>query len=192
MQLTKIKDLLIKRHQHKESASTLILYVLWMPLLVVIFGLAVDVSIATYTQASLQSGLDAATQSSLSRAVNPGVKGNVTNSPYLTTAAAHTYFNEFYDINRSKGKNPFIVCQTSPTIPSPGSGAIIGTGVKLINPPSRCDWTETNFKLILNSKSATLNTDVFEESHTTFIYMIGVPILKYNISSVATSTYAIG
>lgn len=181
-----LRSLIEKRKNARETANSLVLYVLWMPLMFGVFGVAVDSAVATYTVATLQSGLDTATQSALARSSNPGTGSNTTTKPSLTQAQARTYTINFYDANRSNGKNSFIHCQKN---------AISGTGsttVKFITPPSGCGWTETSFSYKPVGNAVELKTSIIEETGTVFLYTLGIKDLKFPVTSSARTTYEIG
>lgn len=188
MSINNFRKLLTERRKTREKGNSLVLYILWMPLLFGSFGVAVDSAVAIYTASTLQSGLDTAAQSALSRAVNPGTGENTSLTPQLTYEAARDYTIAFYDANRSEGKNPFIKCQTSLVLPSDGSS---GTAM-LVRPPSGCAWTQLSYGLTPTPNGAEVNVTITEQSGTVFMHMVGVSELKYKISSSARVTYEIG
>lgn len=171
----------------EESGNTLVLYIMWFPLLMFIFGLAVDSSVATYMNSTLQSSLDAATQSALSRANNPGLDGNSSNKPELTSAKAQSYVNEIYDVNR-KPKSNFIICQTNVIQPKNEKFA----NPKKITPTSGCAWTQGNFTLNKHNGQISIQTSIVEQSGTTFMHVLGVDKFTYVIKSEARVTYKVG
>ena len=186
--MNNLKSFLKERKSKRESGSTLVLYIMWMPLLIGVFGVGVDSAIGAYTQSTLQSSLDTATQSALSRAVNPGTNGNTTFKPKLTTEAARNYTISFYDTNRSGGENPFLQCQTSIMTPSEDA-EITYRDFKFVSPPSGCGYTEGTFRMTTSGNKVELTTNVLETSSTVFLHAIGVPELKYNITSSARVTH---
>lgn len=181
-----LKELIKKRKDSKEVANSFILYIMWMPLLFGVFGVATDSSIATYTTATIQSGLDASTQSALSRAANPGTGENKSRSPLLSKDKARELTAAYYDTNRKSGKNPFIQCQTS------GAKAPSGGYSKFVVPPSGCGWTETAFSYSVSGRAVTLNLAIIEKTSTVFMKTIGINSLTFEISSSARTTYEIG
>lgn len=175
----------------EESGNTLVMYIMFFPLVFGVFGLAVDTTVATYTQASLQSSLDAATQSALSRAVNPGTEGNRTSKPTLTTEKAQAYVTSFYDISRAGDqKSAFVKCQTSITQP-PGEAAPYPTA-KVVTPPSGCSYTQGKFAYSTYNGQATISVAVVEKSSTVFINIIGIDEFKYDVKSESRITYEVG
>lgn len=191
---TKLREMLNERKKNKERGNSLVVYVLWMPLLFGSFGVAVDGAIGIYTNSTLQSAMDTGTQSALSRATNPGTGGNTTANPQLTTNNAHNYFIQLYDANRTdtgaNNKNPFLICQTS--------AAAMDTGdsyAKLItSAPSHCGWTENSFTYDQNQarKTIDLTTRVTEKSAPVFIHVLGIKQVTYHLTSSARVTYAYG
>lgn len=186
--------MLTERKQHREKGNSLVVYVLWMPLLFGSFGVAVDSAIGIYTNSTLQSAMDTGTQSALSRATNPGTGGNTTANPQLTSTNAHNYFIQFYDANRtdtgSNNKNPFLICQTSVAPKDTGDSY-----AKLItNAPSRCAWTENSFSVAQNQSKKTIDmtTRVTEKSAPVFIHILGIKQVTYHLTSSARVTYAYG
>lgn len=191
MSMQKVRDYLTKRRNHKEKGNTLVLYIMWMPLILGAFGVAVDGTIGTYTVSTLQSGLDTATQSALSRATNPGTNNNTTFKPELTEQAAQNYTLSFYDANRSNGKNPFIICQKTITQPDKSNGQVYNN-IHLVTPPSGCSYTQANFAVKTVGNTVTLTTTIVEQSDTIFLPIIGIDHLEYDVTSSARVTYAKG
>lgn len=189
--MQKVRDYLTKRRNHKEKGNTLVLYIMWMPLIMGAFGVAVDGTVGTYTVSTLHSGLDTATQSALSRATNPGTNNNTTFKPELTQQAAQYYTTAFYDANRSNGKNPFIICQKTITQPDKSQGQVYNN-IQLITPPSGCAYTQANFSINNVGNTVVLNTTIVEQSHTLFLPIIGIDHLEYDVVSSARVTYARG
>lgn len=178
-------ELLQERKLSREKGNSLVVYVLWMPLLFGSFGVAVDMAVGTYTNTTLQSALDTGTQSALSRATNPGTGGNKTANPQLTSAKAHEYFVSFYDANRTdtgaNNKNPFLKCQTTAV-----------SGGKLVTPPSRCRWTEDSFRVVQSGRTIDMTTTVNEISSPIFIHILNIHDVNYKLTSSARVTYAVG
>jgi Flp pilus assembly protein TadG len=166
----------------KEAGNSLIVTLLLFPVMFAAFGTSVDLSIAVYTQSTLQSSLDTGAQSALSRALNPGQVGNTTLAPRLTRDAARSYLIQFYDLNRSNtndNSNPFLKCQKRAT----GGGTYV-------NPTSGCGFTLKNFAFSVSGNRLTLNATVYETSHTIFIHTVGVKEVKYTIQTSARTTFA--
>jgi len=185
-----IRDYINKRKETRGHGNTLILYIMWMPLLIGVFGVAVDSAVAVYTQSTLQSGLDTATQSALSRAVNPGTNVNKTLKPNLTLKAARDYTIEFYDANRANGKNPFVKCQNSLT-KLQGPGAVY-TDYKLVTPASGCAWTEGTFRMKTDGTNVEVTANIVETSQTLFLKLIGIDQFTYNVTSSARVSFEKG
>lgn len=183
MNLDRLRNLVARRKKSKEDANTFIIYIMLFPVIFSAFGVSVDLAIGTYTNTNLQSALDTATQSSLSRAVNPGTNGNTSFSPSLTSDAAHQYITDFYDKNRTDisndRENPFLRCQNTPI-----------AGAQLVIPPSGCAWSEKSYTLNITGNVLQANVEVYEESEPVFLGMIGVETIKYTITSSARTTYA--
>lgn len=186
--LNKLKKYKQTKHSpQRENGNALVMYIMAFPVVFSFFGLAVDATLATYTQTSLQSNLDAAVQSTLSRAVNPGEAGNLATQPTLTLEQAHQYAVNIYDANRiGTGEQPFIQCQTSPVV-SPGAH---GSYARLINPPSGCDWTETSFMFLDSGGNLNIEMSVTETSKTVFLQFLSIDHFTYNITSEARTSYA--
>jgi Flp pilus assembly protein TadG len=184
--LSRIKSLIEKRKGNEESGSAMIIFIMWMPIILGTFGLSVDMAIATYTSTTLQSALDTATQSSLSRAANPGLEGNTTVNPRLTAEKGHEYLVTYYNINRqdAKGtnKNPFLRCQ----------GTVAEGGGKLVRPSTGCAWTENSYSVSTVGRVTEMNVRVVEKSTSIFIKIIGFETITYGLESSARVTYAIG
>jgi hypothetical protein len=183
MNMDRLRNLITKRKKNKEDANTLVMYIMLFPVIFSAFGVSVDLAIGTYTNTNLQSALDTATQSSLSRAVNPGTNGNTLFSPSLTSDAAHQYITDFYDKNRTDisndNENPFIRCQTTPI-----------AGASLVTPPSGCAWSENSYNLGITGNVLQADVEIYEESSPVFLGMVGVDAIKYTITSSARTTYA--
>ena len=171
------------RQKRDEGGNSIIIYVLLFPVVFGVFGVAVDLAVGTYTNTNLQSGLDTATQSALSRASNPGTNGNITVNPKLTKDAAHQYIVDYYDVNRTdssnSNENPFIICQT-----------VAGPEGKLVKPDSGCAWTENSYSFTIAAKTLNTKIELYETSKPVFIHIIGITEIKYTISSSARTTYA--
>lgn len=181
--ITTFKDKLTKLRGRnlKEDGNSLVVTLLLFPVMFAVFGVAVDHTIATYTQATLQSALDNGAQSALSRALNPGEAGNTTLAPKLTYPAAQNYFRQFYDQNRSAkndDSNPFLACQTE------------ATKGELIMGPSGCGWTEQKFDFFATGNTLRLDSRVYEESHPIFIKVFGVDRIKYTLETSSRTTFA--
>lgn len=167
----------------REVGNTFVLYILLFPVVFAAFGLAIDTTLATYTQTSLQSSLDAALQSSLSRAVNPGAAGTGTaTQPLLSKADAHKDIINVYDINRtSSGEQPFVNCS---------DGAV--AGFTSISPPSGCGWLQKSFVFKNASGAISSSMTIREQSSPIFLRFVGIDEFTYDISSDARITYARG
>jgi len=181
MNLKRLRNLVAERKKNKEDASVLIIYMMLFPVIFAAFGVSVDLAIGTYTNTNLQSALDTATQSSLSRAVNPGTNGNTSFTPRLTAESARSYMIDYYDGNRTSvgNENPFIRCQSKPKV-----------GSVLVTPPSGCAWSQNSFGFGISGNVLEVNVEVYEESKPVFLNMIGVDTIKYTITSSARTTYA--
>lgn len=180
----KLKQFRQKRYvAGKEQANSIVVYVLLFPVLFGAFGVSVDLAIGTYTNTNLQSGLDTATQSALSRAVNPGTGGNVTANPRLTEEQTRDYIIDFYDTNRTdtanSNENPFLRCQTTAN----------ESGV-LVTPPSGCGWTENSYTFNISGNVLETSIEVYEVSAPVFITLFGIEEIKYTITSSARTTFA--
>lgn len=176
-----IKKIIQNRTERNETGNSLVVTVLMFPLLFGVFGLSLDLSVAVYTQNTLQSSLDTAAQSALSRALNPGEIGNVTLAPTLTYEAAQEYFRTFYDVNRSNvndNSNPFLKCQT--TVYENGD---------FVNPASGCGYTEKFFDFNIVDDKLTIDARIYETSHAIFIPIFGVTELKYHLETSARTTF---
>lgn len=175
--------------QVKETGNVVVFYVIMFPIFFGAFGLAVDTTVATYTRSSLQSNLDAATQSALSRAFNPGIGGNTTSNPKVIAATAKTDTLDVYDTNRAPaGEQPFVTCQTSPTIVEGVSGS-----PSLIKPTkTNCGFTLYSFNLSSSGRNAVIEATVVEKSKTLFLTYLGFPEFTYVIKSEARITYGTG
>lgn len=189
--------------RNEEGGGMMVLYLLLFPLVFTIFGLAVDTTLATYTQTSIQSNLDAATQSALSRANNPGTHGNKTDKPFLSPEETKSNIIRTYDFNRyDSSEQPFLRCQTTP-MPSnikqgeawkAGNGAVLTSdyNAKLVNPPSRCPWTQTEYVFRTHNNQVSVTMTVAETSNTLFLNYLGFSEFKYYITSEARITYQQG
>jgi Flp pilus assembly protein TadG len=185
--LTKLKA--IRDNRHKERGNTMVMYIMLFPLVFGIFGVAVDTTVATYTQSSLQSNLDAATQSALSRATNPGTSANLANRPMLTSDQARNYIISIYDTNRTGTKEqPFVKCQSSVT----QSSSVKYASPRLVTPPSGCKWTEGKYSFSNYQGQISVSMTLVESSSTVFSHIIGIKDFKYNISSDARISYVRG
>lgn len=171
----------------KEQGNTLILYIMLFPVVFSAFGLAIDTTLATFTQTSLQSSLDAATQSSLSRATNPTTGAtNTTNRPQLTSDAARNYAVSIYAQNRKgNGEQAFVICQRTPVI----DGSVTG---RLVSGSDRCSWTETSYAYTDRAREITIQMSILETSKPVFLQYLGIEEFKYNLTSEATLTHAQG
>lgn len=178
-----------KAHRKNEHGNTMVMYILLFPLVFGIFGVAVDTTIATYTQTSLQSNLDAATQSALSRAMNPS-STQLANRPILTSDQAKKYIVDIYDANRSSGAEgqPFVKCQTSVT----QSATVKYPSPTLVTPPSGCKWTQGNYSFSNYNGQISVSMTIVESSSTVFSHVIGIKDFKYNITSDARITFVKG
>lgn len=185
-------SILEKLRKHKgvsgdrEEGNSLVLYLLMIPVVFSFFGLAVDATIATYTQTSLQSNLDAALQSTLSRATNPGGAGNAAVKPTFPPGTINRLVNEIYDQNRKgNGEQPFVICQTSPIKSSSGFGST------LVVPDSGCGWTQGFFAYGNNNNELRLMVSITEQSKPVFLQFLDIEVFTYNIQSQARTNYAI-
>lgn len=178
------------RVKDKESGNSIVAYVMLFPVVFASFGLAVDTTVATYTQTSLQSNLDAATQSTLSQANNPGQNGNSNYYPGLRSNIAEQTFVNVYDMNRSGGKEqPFVICQGSVTstdsIPA-------GASPRLIRPATGCSFTLNQFNYRVSGSEVSLYVNIVEKSKPVFLRYVGVDEFKYNLISESRITYERG
>jgi Flp pilus assembly protein TadG len=174
--------------RNNEHGNTMVMYIMLFPLIFGIFGVAVDTTVATYTQSSLQSNLDGATQSALSRATNPGTTANTTNRPLLTSEQARTYIIQIYDTNRIGTKEqPFVKCQTSIAKKN-----ITYASPTLVTPPSGCKWTQGEYKFTNYGGQISVSMSVVEKSSTIFSQIIGINDFTYNIKSDARISYVRG
>lgn len=194
--------------RNEEGGGMMVLYLLLFPLVFTIFGLAVDTTLATYTQTSIQSNLDAATQSALSRANNPGTHGNKTDKPFLSPEETKSNIIRTYDFNRyDSSEQPFLRCQTTamPSHIKQGEAWSAGAGAtsagyvnlsdykaKLINPPSGCAWTQTEYLFRNHNNQVSVKMTVGETSNTLFLSYLGFSEFKYYITSEARITYQQG
>ncbi len=147
-------------------------------------GLGIDLSINTYTQNTLQSALDQATQSAVSLAQNPTSSSQ---SVSLYDSLKYTVEN-IYDANRI-GKLANLQCQGTTTLPW-YSGNL---GGQHIMPPSGCGYTEVNMNIVNGgpgNRTKYLSTEVVEYSKNSFLGMLGLPYQEYIIASQATITRA--
>jgi hypothetical protein len=184
--VSKLKQLIRERTAGKENGNTLIVWMLLFPVIFSAFGLAVDTTIATFTSGGLQSNLDAATQSALSGARNPGTGDGVYRKPSLTPEQARTRILAVYETNRiGLGEQPFINCQTSVTEPS--SGAV--PGARLIIPSSGCGFTQTSYRMDINNGQISTQIRILEKSNTVFLGLLGIREFKYDIESSSRITY---
>lgn len=175
----------IIREERNEEGNSLIIYILLMPVLVLTMGLGIDLAINTYTQNTLQSALDQATQSAVSEANNPTA---TTQSVSLYTDMKVTV-EKIYDANRI-GKLANLACQGTSTTPW-YSGPLGGSH---ITPPSGCGYNEVSFKIVDTGSGANrtqyLTSEVVEYSKNSFLGMLGLPYQEYIIASQATITRA--
>lgn len=171
----------------KEQGNTLILYIMLFPVVFSAFGLAIDTTLATYTQTSLQSNLDAATQSALSRAANPTTNStNTTNRPKLSAADARTNIINIYATNRTgSGEQPFVICQKTPA----RDGSITGS---LVKGTDNCAWTQTYYSYTDRVGNISVKMSVLETSKPIFLQLLNIDEFKYNLTSEAKLTYAQG
>lgn len=179
-----------KSKRTEESGNTIVLYVLWFPLLFSIFGLAIDTTAATYTNSTLQSALDTATQSALARADNPGLNSNSSTTPTLTSAQSAALIKTTYDNNRRE-KTGFLICQTAKTF-SKNITAAEQLSATLVRPASGCNWTQISHKLVKGNGVLTVSMSIVEQSKPAFLQMLGVKSFTYNIKSEARVTFTNG
>lgn len=197
--LIKLKN---KRNRDEHGGGMMVLYLLLFPLVFSVFGLAVDTTLATYTQSSIQSNLDAATQSALSRANNPGTHGNNSDRPFLSAAETRTAIIRTYDFNRyDSSEQPFLQCQSTamPTNIKSGSAWAGNTGettsdykAQLVSPPSGCPWTQVYYVFQNHNNQISVQMSVAEKSKTVFLNLLGFQEFKYYIISEARITYQQG
>jgi len=176
--LKKLKDKLPKQD---ESGNSFLMYLLLMPVLVATMGLGIDVSINTYTQNTLQSALDQATQSTVSLAKNP----DATHSNVSLFEEMKQTVRRIYDQNRI-GKLANLACQGQDT-PWSDEG-----GVKVV-PPSGCGYTELEVNIVsggAGNRDQYLTASVVEYSKNPFSGMLGFPFQEYHIKSEAVITHA--
>lgn len=176
--------------QSKDNGNTIVLYIMLFPVVFAAFGLAVDTTVATFTQTSLQSNLDAATQSALSRAVNPGAGADTQYRPYLDPTVTLNNTINIYDFNRVGTKEqPFVQCQTSITTAS--ETTVVSP--RLVTPSgSRCGFTLNDFKIDNTYRYSNLEINIVEKSSPIFLRYVGINEFKYNLYSEARITYARG
>lgn len=187
--LNKIAKFKAKNLEVRESGNSIVAYVMLFPVVFASFGLAVDTTVATYTQTSLQSNLDAATQSTLSQANNPGMNGNRANYPALRANIAEETFLNVYGINRNGGnEQPFVICQTQVTL----TDNILPGSPRLVNPGTGCNFTLNRFTYSVTDSTVSLNANIVEESKTVFLRFVGLETFKYNLISDARITYERG
>lgn len=168
-----------------ESGNSFLMYLLLMPVLVATMGFGMDISINTYTQNTLQSSLDQATQSSVSLARNPDVTSN-TVSLY---EELRQQVRNIYDANRM-GKLANLACQGER-----GRAWYQGElGGEQVTPPSGCGYTEVSVNITLGGggsyREQYLTAEVVEYSKNSFMAMFGIPYQEYHIRSEAVITQA--
>lgn len=189
---------LLKSRKTEQGASTLILYLLLMPLFIMVFGYGVDTAIATYTKNTLQDSLDAATLSAVALSTNPAsgsTNGEVSIRPESLTV---TTVKDLYDINRS-GKVPALLqCYTKINKPvEPGYTTITPSANSMNTNPSKKCYQMSAPKITysgVGNRTKNLEVTVIEYSRNPFLAVI-FPELQYQqyvITSRATITTANG
>lgn len=164
----------------KESGDTFILYLLLFPVMFAFFGLAVDVAAASYTQNTLQSALDTATQSTVSQS------SNTLFGPTLDITKTQKQVYRLYDKNRN---SPFTACQGTDDLPYAASAAVYK-----IKPPSGCgfsvNYIRLNTSAIVKGRTVTnvVDVGVTEYSNYLFLGFIGMDHQQYQINSRAYLT----
>lgn len=186
------------RKRSEKGASTLIMFVVLMPLFIMVFGYGVDTAIATYTKNTLQDSLDSATQSALSMSVNPPLGTTNGGVSVLTPAQTMKYVNDLYDMNR-KGKVPqLLTCYKNAGKPAEAGYNTVTPASSSINrnPSGKC-YQITSPKITTgdkNNRTKTLTVTVIEYSRNSFLatFFPNLQYQKYVITSKATITTANG
>lgn len=168
----------------KEAGGTLTTFIMLFPLIFAVFGLALDVSLATSTKTALQGAMDTATQVTLSQAKNPQNANVNAGRPQLTKAQAYANLIRYYDLNRvGSGKNvktPFLKCQKA---------KVSGTS-KLVSSTSSCKWSEVGFTFSNSGRNLNIQYTVKEQSATIFMSFLNIEKLTYTIQSKAQTGFS--
>jgi Flp pilus assembly protein TadG len=167
--MQKLRDRFSTSNRERGSAVFVWIVVLF-PVFFSLFGAAIDVAVAEFTRTSLQTSLDAATQSTISQATNTTTS---TASPQLSQGQARINFVNYFSQNLNTSALPWLDC-------TGGSG-------------SSCGFDVTDFQTKTNtvSKQVTSVTVSVHETSTP-LFLNAFNILpggwQYNLTSTATQT----
>lgn len=169
------------RRVDREDGNSIVIWVMLAPVIFGAFGTSTDLAVGSYINSALQTGLDTATQTTLSYASNRGASTGFVAAPRLEVAEAKSEYRRVYDFNRraNAGANeaPTLICQATRT------SGITGT---LQHGGSGCSWTEEQFNYVRRSGgSMSLRVEVYEKSNPMFIQILGFDHINYHLSSSA-------
>lgn len=175
--LQRLRARVIRSRAEREDGNSIVIWVMMAPVLFGAAGVAVDFSLGSYLNNTLQSGLDASVQSTLSSASNQGLSENGRGTPRLTAEQAKKEYRKVYDFNRridaGANESPTLLCQSA------------AAGGPLVNGGSGCNWTEKKFQYNRTNTTITLNVTVYEESRPVFIQILGFDKIQYNPAAAA-------